>query len=95
MRSVMLAAAMILVLPTALAAAPQQGAASASATPASKVLDPNERICKDVFSGSRVAPKRVCATRAQWADRERQDKDETQLMQRPVQTCVMMAMRSC
>ena len=68
---------------------------STPVTPASKALDPNERICKDVMTGSRVAPKRICATRAQWEDREREDKAAAQMMQRPVQTCRMMNTPTC
>lgn len=95
MRSILLAAAMIFASTVALGAPAQQAAAPVGSTPASKALDPNERICKDILSGSRIAPKRICATRAEWAEREREDKDATQLIQRPIQTCNIMGTMRC
>lgn len=38
--------------------------------------DPNERICENITQiGSRIATKRFCGTRAEWADRRRQDRE--------------------
>lgn len=38
--------------------------------------DPNERICESITPvGSRIATKRFCGTRAEWADRRRQDRE--------------------
>lgn len=38
--------------------------------------DPNEKICEDItLVGSRLAVKRVCATRAQWAEKRRRDRE--------------------
>jgi hypothetical protein len=38
--------------------------------------DPNERICENiVLTGSRLATKRFCGTRAEWAERKRQDRE--------------------
>ena len=38
--------------------------------------DPNQRICEDVTQvGSRLATKRICATRAEWAEKRKQDRD--------------------
>jgi hypothetical protein len=46
-------------------------------------LDPNEKICETVKPlGSRVVTKRVCATRAEWADYRRQDRDAIDKAQR-------------
>ena len=40
------------------------------------VGDPNERICQTITPvGSRLATKRYCATRAEWLDKQRQDRD--------------------
>ena len=40
------------------------------------VKDPNEKICeKQPVLGSRLATRRVCATRAQWEEYRRLDKD--------------------
>jgi hypothetical protein len=37
--------------------------------------DPNEKICEDiVVTGSRLAKKRFCATRAQWEERKQIDR---------------------
>jgi hypothetical protein len=37
--------------------------------------DPNERICENVtMLGSRIAKKRICASRAQWEEMKRQDR---------------------
>ena len=36
----------------------------------------NEKICEDIVPvGSRLAKKRFCGTRAEWADRKRQDRE--------------------
>ena len=44
--------------------------------------DPNEKICEDiVVTGSRLAKKRVCATRAEWADRKLQDRQAVEKAQ--------------
>ena len=43
----------------------------------------NERICEDItLTGSRIATKRFCGTRAQWADKKLQDKQEVERIQR-------------
>jgi hypothetical protein len=45
--------------------------------------DPNERICEDIKTlGSRLAKKRFCGTRAEWADKKLQDKQEVERIQR-------------
>lgn len=38
--------------------------------------DPNERICeKQTVVGSRLSTRRVCATRAEWEEKRRLDKE--------------------
>jgi hypothetical protein len=38
--------------------------------------DPNERVCEDIIlTGSRIGAKRFCGTRAEWADRKKQDRE--------------------
>jgi len=60
------------------AAPPSQ--ASQQATPSSK--DPNEVICeKQNVTGSRLTSKRVCKTRAQWADERLQDRQGIEKVQ--------------
>jgi hypothetical protein len=60
----------------------------ASATPAEQPkakapLDPNERVCETLsVVGSRLATRRVCATRAEWAESRKQDREETEKAQR-------------
>lgn len=45
--------------------------------------DPNERICeKQTVVGSRLATRRVCATRAEWEEKRRLDKDAVDSAQR-------------
>ena len=45
--------------------------------------DPNQKICEDItMVGSRIATKRICATREEWAAKKRQDKDEVDRIQR-------------
>jgi len=46
-------------------------------------LDPNQRICEDVTQvGSRLSTKRICATRAQWAEMRKQDRETVDNAQR-------------
>ena len=53
------------------------------AAPNHNVGDPNERICeKMTVVGSRLAVKTVCATRAEWAERKREDRDITEQAQK-------------
>jgi hypothetical protein len=45
--------------------------------------DPSERICENiVLTGSRLATKRFCGTRAEWADRKRQDREALESAQK-------------
>ena len=45
--------------------------------------DPNEIICeKQTIVGSRLATRRVCGTRAEWAEKRRLDKDAIDQAQR-------------
>jgi len=56
-------------------AAPAQSENSAKAP--SKAQDLNEIVCeKSEVLGSRVAVKKVCMTRAEWAERRRLDRQE-------------------
>lgn len=74
----------VTVLGMLLAAAPIS-AAAADDTAKSKAgaYDPNERICENiVMVGSRLATKRFCGTRAEWADRQKQDREVVEDAQR-------------
>lgn len=38
--------------------------------------DPNERVCEDITAvGSRLAVRRVCGTRAEWAEKRKLDRE--------------------
>jgi len=56
--------------------------------------DPNQKICEDITAvGSRLATKRICATRAEWAAKRQQDKDEVDRIQRNL--CVPTKSDTC
>ena len=45
--------------------------------------DRNEKVCENiVVTGSRLATKRFCGTRAEWEDRRRQDREAVEAAQR-------------
>ena len=45
--------------------------------------DPNQKICQDItVVGSRLATKRICATRAEWAAKKRDDRETVDTIQR-------------
>jgi hypothetical protein len=82
---------MITTLPLMLlAASAWLAGTSASAEPApaaslapAPALDPNQRICETVTQiGTRLAAKKICATRAEWAERRKQDRAAVDEMQR-------------
>ena len=56
-----------------------------TSTPApvpSKPSDRNEVVCQEIeVTGSRLATKRVCKTRAEWADLKLQDRQEIERIQ--------------
>ena len=58
----------------------------AQAAPASSGAgDPNEKICENIVSiGSRLAKKRVCATRAEWEERRRLDRQAVEQAQKQI-----------
>jgi hypothetical protein len=60
------------------------GSAAPAEQPKAKAPhDPNEKICETIRPlGSRLATKRVCATRAEWAEQRKQDREETEKAQR-------------
>lgn len=51
--------------------------------PAAAAADPNEKLCENVtVVGSRLAQRRVCATRAEWARRRLRDRQDAEGIQR-------------
>jgi hypothetical protein len=64
---------------------PAQSAFSAEAwsQPKKVAADPNQKVCEDItMVGSRLAKKRICATRAEWAEKRKQDRDTVDDAQR-------------
>lgn len=46
-------------------------------------LDPNEKVCETIpVIGSRLGKKRICATRAEWEERKREDRQAVDQMQK-------------
>lgn len=67
-----------------LAAAP----APSAAAPARPAPDPNQKVCQVITPvGSRLATKKICATRAEWEEQKRLDRAETERAQ--TQLCVV------
>ncbi len=45
--------------------------------------DPNQRICEDITQvGSRLATKRICATRSEWEAMRKADRENVDAIQR-------------
>lgn len=61
--------------------------------------DPNERVCEDIVqTGSRIATKRFCGTRAEWEDKKKQDREaveKAQLNPCMIQTTSTSGKASC
>lgn len=54
-----------------------------TAQPAKKVHYLNERVCENItLTGSRLATKRYCGTRAEWEERKRLDREVIDAAQR-------------
>lgn len=57
----------------------------AQAPPSSPTADPNEKVCENLTAiGSRLAKKRVCATRAEWEERRRLDREAVESAQKMI-----------
>ena len=73
--------ALVAIVAGELIAAPVAIAGSASVQAGG--YDPTERVCeKMIVTGSRLASKTVCMTRAQWEQRKRDDRDAIEGAQR-------------
>lgn len=75
--------ALILIAPVALHAQTAPNSATATAEPRkSQSGRTDEKICqKQEVTGSRLAKKRVCKTRAEWADHQLQDRQDIERVQ--------------
>ena len=77
-RLTILAIAIMMVPATASGAPPAQTGSQAA-------NDPNEKICESIpVIGSRLARKRVCATRAEWDEQKRQDRQAVDQIQKQI-----------
>jgi len=57
--------------------------AGTGSQPTKVAADPNERVCEDtIVTGSRLAKKRFCGTRAEWEARKKADRDVVEDAQR-------------
>lgn len=82
LRAIIFVAAVSIGSTGSLAQTQQNAAPSNSGPTASKALDPNEVICeKQEVIGSRLASKRICMTRSQWAEQKSQDRQEIDKVQ--------------
>lgn len=63
-------------------------------TSAPKQLDPNELVCERVkLPGSRVEARKLCGTRAQWAELRKRERDMAKQAERPANDrCQAVAM---
>lgn len=78
--------AIAVTLPAAVSAAPE----TPKAPP-----DPNEKICENVAQiGSRLSKKRICATRAEWAERRLQDRKDAEYIQQGITTATCTAAKT-
>ena len=55
---------------------------TSSPPPAANATNSAKKVCEDVIlTGSRLASKRFCGTKAEWEDRRQQDKDAVNQIQ--------------
>ena len=65
------------------------------AAPAANAAQPNEKVCENMVQiGSRLANRRVCATRAEWAERRLQERQEAEKIQRSTTGSTCAAVRT-
>ena len=51
-----------------------------------QATDPNAKVCETVSQvGSRLSKKKICATKAEWAEMKRQDREVVEQAQRAAQ----------
>lgn len=60
------------------------GSSTALAQTVSKAqpMDPNAKVCETIASAGTRLGKKICATRAEWAERKRQDREAVEQAQR-------------
>lgn len=76
---------LVRLLALSLAATVPMAAPAAAPTQPKTAYDPNERVCESIPElGSRLAKRRVCATRAEWEERKRQDRQAIEQIQKQI-----------
>jgi hypothetical protein len=74
---------------------PASANAAFDETPAKANSDQNEKICENVAQiGSRLSRKRICATRAEWAERRLQDRKDAEYIQKGITTATCTAAKT-
>lgn len=69
----------------AIAATIPAAAPAASQASDQTAADPNEKICESIPTiGSRLAKRRVCATRAEWEEQKRLDRQAVDQIQKQI-----------
>ena len=54
-------------------------------SPVASIANPNEKVCESIVPlGSRLAKKKVCATRAEWEERRRLDREAVEQAQKQI-----------
>jgi hypothetical protein len=75
-------------IPAAVAAAPDETRPKANSAQ-------DEKICENVVQiGSRLSKKRICATRAEWAERRLQDRKDAEYIQKGITTATCTAAKT-
>jgi hypothetical protein len=76
------------IVPAAASAAPDQTQPNAN-------TGQDEKICENVAQiGSRLSKKRICATRAEWAERRLQDRKDAEYIQKGITTAICTAAKT-
>lgn len=74
---------------------PAVATAASDETPAKANSAQNEKICENVAQiGSRLSKKRICATRAEWAERRLQDRKDAEYIQKGITTATCTAAKT-
>lgn len=75
-------------IPAAATAAPDETEVKANS-------DQDEKVCENVTQiGSRLSKKRICATRAEWAERRLQDRKDAEYIQKGITTATCTAVKT-
>jgi hypothetical protein len=74
---------------------PSAATSAADETQTNADSDQNQKICENVTQiGSRLSKKRICATRAEWAERRLQDRNDAEYIQKGITTATCTAVKT-